>query len=178
MIEIRDSIGHTVPVDDSSSKTEQLFLYALIRAIKPKVVVEIGTHRGLTALYMAAALHENGEGILHTTDPFEYGQEEHIGKHPELKRQIMIHKKRGKDLDVSDVDFLFVDGFHEKEHVLAEMAHFMPRLSKKAVVIFHDCWGDNEMVGVNEAIEKLGLRTAFIPTDNAMRIYGHANDTR
>ena len=78
----------------------------------------------------------------------------------------------GKDLDVKDVDFLFVDGFHEEEHVLAEMEHFLPRLTENAVVVFHDCGGDNVQVGVNAAIKKLGLETAFLPTTNTMRIYG------
>ena len=55
-----------IPDDDSASKQERLLLYQIIRNIKPKVAVEIGTHRGKAAFYMAQALKDNGEGILHT----------------------------------------------------------------------------------------------------------------
>ena len=172
MLNIDDKLDESIAKDDSATQSERLFLYALIRAIKPKVAVEIGTHRGLAALYMACALHDNGQGILHTTDPFDYDQKTNLTKFHQLSNFIKVYRQKGKDLDVKDVDFLFVDGFHEEEAVLEEMAHFLPRLTKNAVVVFHDCGGDNVQVGVNAAIRKLGLETAFLPTDNTMRIYG------
>ena len=172
MINIEDLLNESIPQDDSATLEERLFLYALLRAIKPKVAVEIGTHRGLAALYMGAAIHDNGVGILHTCDPIDYEQRTNVTKFPSIANFIKVHLVKGKDLDVNDVDFLFVDGFHEEEHVLAEMEHFLPRLTKNAVVVFHDCGGDNVQVGVNAAIKKLGLETAFLPTGNTMRIYG------
>ncbi|QGH73310.1 MAG: methyltransferase [Siphoviridae sp. cttb18] len=173
MIKVEDNIVGKIEDDDAATLSERMFLYSFVRALKPKVVVEIGTHKGLTAIYLATALYHNGgDGILHTTDPFHYEQETYINKFPELKKFIRVHHQRGAELDVNDVDFLFVDGFHEERHVLEEMNHFMPRLTEKAVVVFHDCGGDNAVVGVNSAITKLGLQTAFLPTDNKMRIYG------
>jgi len=173
--ELNDSMAK----DDSATHEERVLLYALLRATKPQVAVEIGTHRGLAALYMANAIFDNylddpsrGKGILHTTDPFDYDQDANLMKFYMLKDFLKVHHVKGKDLDVEKVDFLFVDGFHEEKHVLAEMEHFLPRLTENAVVVFHDCGGDNVQVGVNAAIKKLGLETAFLPTENKMRIYG------
>lgn len=172
MIKIIDELNDSIPQDDSATLEERMLLYSIIRAIKPKVAVEIGTHRGLAAVYMACALHDNGSGILHTTDPVDYEQKTNMTKWPQLEKFVKTYLKKGSELDVNDVDFLFVDGFHEEPAVLEEMAHFMPRLTQNAVVVFHDCGGDNVQVGVNAAITKLGLETAFLPTGNTMRIYG------
>lgn len=172
MIITEKELADGIPDDDSASKQERLLLYQIIRNIKPKVAVEIGTHRGLAAFYMAQALKDNGEGILHTTDPNDWEQEKTLAQFESIKDFIKVHRKKGEDLDIENVDFLFIDGFHEEEYVLAEFNHFAPRLTERAVVVFHDCGGDNEKVGVNSAIEKLGLETAFLPTENKMRIYG------
>ncbi len=56
---------HSFMTDDSRA-----VLYALIRILRPRMVVEIGTLFAGTAQVMARALWENGEGMLHTTDPF------------------------------------------------------------------------------------------------------------
>lgn len=179
MININDEeLDNSIPKDDSATREERLLLYALIRATKPKVVVEIGTHRGLAALYMANAIYDNFladssiKGMLHTTDPFDYDQATNVTKFHKLSDFIKVYRQKGKDLDIKNVDFLFVDGFHEEEPVLEEMAQFLPRLTENAIVIFHDTGGDNVQVGVNAAIKKLGLETAFLPTGNTMRIYG------
>lgn len=178
MITIKDELDDAIPKDDAAAYGERLMLYAMVRALHPKTVVEIGTHRGLTSLYLACALHDNrvagwGGGTLHTTDPFDYEQETNLTKFYQLRDFIKVHKVKGRDLEVDQVDFLFVDGFHEEEHVMAEIEHFLPRLTEKAVVIFHDCGGDNAQVGVNAAIKKAGLQTAFLPTTHCMRVYGH-----
>ena len=52
------------------------FLYALVRVLKPRVVVESGTGRGYASLALAAALAENGEGVLHTLEPIRRFQDE------------------------------------------------------------------------------------------------------
>lgn len=45
-------------------------LYALIRSLKPRVCVEVGTYRGYAACYMARALQENNSGHLFCIDNF------------------------------------------------------------------------------------------------------------
>lgn len=43
-------------------------LYALVRAIRPDTVVEFGTSYGISALYLAAAVTDNGAGHVITTE--------------------------------------------------------------------------------------------------------------
>ncbi len=45
-----------------------LLTYQLIRAARPAQVVEFGTSYGVSTLYLAAAVHDNGTGHVHTTE--------------------------------------------------------------------------------------------------------------
>lgn len=151
-------------------------LYALVRAIKPKVCVETGTHKGLSTHYIAQALHDNGEGHLYTCDPFDYEQET-THQQSSLKDWFTYYRMRGVDLvPPTPIDFFFCDGFHEKEHVLGEIEHFFPALSKNALVVFHDCDDIPESWEkmVNGAIQEKGLKTVYIHSKNRMRIYEHS----
>jgi predicted O-methyltransferase YrrM len=47
-----------------------LILHGLIRWLEPKIVIEIGTHIGFTACWLARGLQENGQGHLFCIDPF------------------------------------------------------------------------------------------------------------
>lgn len=165
-----DSFKVEVPKDDSASEGEKMLLHWLIRELKPETVVETGTHRGLATLYMAQALEENGKGHLHTYDPYDWGQKGNFRKFPALEKRITSHQERGDSCDIENIDFAFIDGFHEKEEVDTEIAKIFPNLSKRAVVVFHDCWyGDTD--GVNEAVKEAKLTTLWLPTTNAIRIY-------
>ena len=43
-------------------------LYALVRAIRPRTVVEFGTSFGISTIYLAAAVTDNGDGRVITTE--------------------------------------------------------------------------------------------------------------
>ena len=163
-----------LPKDDSAVMEEKLLLYALVRATKPMVCVETGTHKGLSALYIAHALEDNGRGILYTCDPYNYGQQENISKFPELADRTRVCIMKGTELPIpGKIDFFFCDGFHGKKDVEEEIDYFFPHLSENALVVFHDCerteWNDTE--GVNGAIIARGLKTTFIDSQNKMQIY-------
>lgn len=176
MLDFKDEIDVEVPQDDSTTFEEKLVLYSLIRALQPKVVLETGTHRGKTSLYIANALYDNGFGHLHTCDPFDFDQPGNIRKFPMLGAFMTFHKLAGKDLDVRDIDFAFIDGYHDKQTVIDEMHHFLPRLTPHAVVVFHDCDDVPESweAMVNGAIKELGLKTVYLLTQNRLRIYEHS----
>lgn len=174
--ELEEKIIREVPAEDSTSRGEKMLLYWLIRELRPKTVVETGTHRGLTTLYMAAALYENKEGHITTADNNpQWQQVGNFSKFPELLPYITFHLTEGKNLSVDGIDFLFVDSFHDKQVVLDEIDALFPRLSTVATVVFHDCWYGNTD-GVNEAVASRAMRTVWLPTKNAIRIYSkHPN---
>jgi len=160
--------------DDSAHLDQQMLLYWLIRGMKPDTVVEVGTHRGVTALYMAHALYDNGRGHLITCDPKDWNQEENLSSIPELANHITYERERGIDLNfvsIESVDLVFVDGFHEYEAVLEEIQYYLPLLTSEGVMVFHDCGGDNQQVGVNRAIEESGIEATWIPMSGKLRIY-------
>lgn len=43
-------------------------LYNLVRAVRPATVVEFGTSFGISTLYLAAAVRDNGTGRVITTE--------------------------------------------------------------------------------------------------------------
>lgn len=172
--ELEARIIKEVPSDDSTSHGEKMLLYWLIRELKPQRVIETGTHRGLTTLYMAAALHDNGVGQLVTCDPNpEWNPNGNFSKFPELLHYITHFTCMGEVMlaeHEGEIDFAFIDGFHGKNDVTPEINELIPKLSPRALVVFHDCWyGDTE--GVNEAVVEAGLQTLWLPTKNAIRIY-------
>lgn len=170
-MEFEEKIIREVPQDDSTDIEEKMLLYNEIKKRKPKVVVETGTHRGKTTLYMAHALYELGEGHLHTADPYEWGALGNFRKFPELEKHITYYQIPGKDLVVDNIDFLFIDGYHEKEEVLAEIDALFPKLSKDAVVYFHDTGGRSPTCDVPGAIEERGLKVEYLSTKNGMAVY-------
>ena len=52
------------------STVAQAMMYSLVRNLHPAHVFEIGTYLAGTAEAICRGLHANGQGILHTTDPF------------------------------------------------------------------------------------------------------------
>lgn len=57
--------------EDNSSHHFQKELGALIRVIKPKIVVETGLHQGLSTEYILQALDAIGDGHLYSIDPLD-----------------------------------------------------------------------------------------------------------
>lgn len=83
-----DFVGgyHTIRGDGKWSPgsvwgVEGEFLYALVRALKPERVIEIGTWRGCSASHILEALHANGKGELISVDMQRHPEGIDIPKH-------------------------------------------------------------------------------------------------
>lgn len=165
-----------IPQDDSTSREEKVILYEEIKKLKPKLVVETGTHRGLTTCYMLCALAENGDGHLHTADPYEWGAYGNFAKFMELHPFVTYYQMPGvqmADKIEGEIEFAFIDGFHEKVEVLAEIDKIFPKLKEGAVVYFHDTNGSNPSCDVPGAIDERGLKVEYLKTLNGMAKYVH-----
>jgi hypothetical protein len=99
-------------------------LYGLIRSMRPKVVVEIGTYRGFGAAWMAKALQENNDGRLYCVDNFSLT--DHEARYGDARRHLrenlqqlgvhdFVHVLDGEShkVDLPDrIDFAYIDGWH------------------------------------------------------------------
>lgn len=172
---LENKILAEVPAEDSTSREEKMILYNEIIKLKPKHIIETGTHRGLTTLYMATAVLENKKGFINTADPFEWGQSGNFRKFPEHEKVIEYHQIPGKDMIpmMEKIDFAFIDGFHEKDVVLEEIKALLPQLAPGAVVYFHDTNGSNPYCDVPGAIDEAGLKVEYLKTQNGMAKYVH-----
>lgn len=101
-----------------------VILYGLIRSMKPKVVVEVGTYRGFSASWMAQALKENGSGHLYCIDNFSLT--DHEARHGDARTHLEANLNAAGVRDLitildadsemalwpATVDFAYVDGWH------------------------------------------------------------------
>lgn len=123
-----------IPTSDFHLRVAQLYadwtydnpiaLYGLIRTLKPEVVVDVGTYRGLSASWMSRALQENGKGQLYCIDNFSLTDHEH--RHGNAKQHLegnlqalgvrdiitIIEGDTDKVTWPEKIDFGYVDAWH------------------------------------------------------------------
>jgi predicted O-methyltransferase YrrM len=147
------------PVDWKSGLGDaRWILYGAVRAMRPEVVVEIGSARGMSTCIMGAARRINEKGKVYAIDPNTPNDwsEFHTGgdNYEFLKARVheyglddwceIIRKtsgEAGKDWK-RPIDFLFIDGDHSYAGVKLDFETFSPYLTERAVVAFHDsAWG-------------------------------------
>ena len=99
------------------------FLYSLIRWLQPLSVVEVGTHLGMSAVWMARALQENGGGgILTCIDSFCWRDQptQEQQWHANIlacgvDRSVRLVKGRSQEVEwPARVDFAYIDGSHSR----------------------------------------------------------------
>jgi predicted O-methyltransferase YrrM len=72
-----DADGHSL---GAIGYAEGMYLYAIVRTLRPTVAVETGVANGFSTAFLLQALHANGEGHLHSIDlPREVGREYEAG---------------------------------------------------------------------------------------------------
>lgn len=157
---IRRTIGQICSV---ASRTDQtaLLLFRLVRELKPRTAIELGTNVGISACYQAAALKLNGAGKLVTLEgasslaSVAARNFTHLGL-----GNVEVVRGRFQDTlskvlsDHSPVDYAFIDGHHDEEATLKYFHAFAPTLSDTAVVVFDDISWSGGMARAWEAIRR------------------------
>lgn len=166
---------HTEDAQDGSSidKTHYMVLYALTRICQPVEVVEIGSRRGGSAMWICRAMEENGRGTLHCIDPFiavhggAPGFLEHFHRNLKelgLDHRVKLIKKLSDDaLDEipEEIDFLFIDGDHSEEQCRKDIVNYVPRVTSEGVVIIHDSRSEPGVTAAIKEQENLALVPFF-----------------
>lgn len=115
------------------------FLYGLVRAIKPQRICETGLYSGISCMYMAMALKENGFGHI---DSIEY-EEKHITRSKErlLKMKLVdyvtiYHESSLEFITQQNYDLLLLDT--ELNLRFKELVRFYPSLNDGGIALIHD----------------------------------------
>ncbi len=111
----------------------------LITSLQPDLVIEIGTNKGGSSLYLADLLVLNGKGELHTIDLPANNENDLLHAHPGIK----IFKEGYAGYDTSlisghDTVLVIEDGSHIYEDVLATLVKFSPFVSTNSYFIVED----------------------------------------
>ena len=124
-------------------RPERVLLHALVRALQPSRVLEIGTHKGGSTLIMCAALDEIGDGTIVCVDPNPVIEPEDWERL--AHRTTVVAGGSPDSLDEAAAlaggpfDFVLIDGNHEYDFVRRDIDGVLPFLAPDAYLVFHDC---------------------------------------
>lgn len=119
------------PIYGYSAEVEIMdLLYALVRLLKPEVVIEGGCHKGLSAYALGRALKDNGHGYCVTCDI----KEEFVIETAKICDGLPVHIKHcsASELPVVMADFLFLDSDYENRIAM------IGRMKPGAIAVIHD----------------------------------------
>lgn len=159
--------GYHAAYDDgfpvgSMWRVEGQFLYALIRALRPVKVLELGTSHGCSATHISQALQDNNQGILMCVD-----NGSQVGVIGDMIPKSLHNWHAVEQASVEDCipyllrtgwtyDFIFEDAMHSPEQVALVWSAADRLLNPGGMIVSHDAM--HALVGANvrEGIEAAG----------------------
>jgi len=152
--EIINSALLEYPKADSSNMklVKGPLLYVLIRALKPKIVLETGVASGVSTLFMLQALNYNNYGTLYSIDLPNVVEASEIprGKQPGWiipdclkKRWELFLADSKRELpkllnELGKIDIFLHDSLHTYEHMLWEFKTAWPYINRGGVLVSDD----------------------------------------
>src|SRR5947209_1175472 len=109
--------------------------YALTRALRPSLVVETGTDKGLGSCVFAAALIANGTGRLQTIDVNPDSGYLISGRYADVTDRIVGDSVAALQKTSGEVGLFLHDSLHSFEHETRELEAVAPRLSDRSLVL-------------------------------------------
>ncbi|MBL7749095.1 MAG: class I SAM-dependent methyltransferase, partial [Chitinophagaceae bacterium] len=111
----------------------------LIAELQPDLIIEIGTNKGGSSLYLADLLELNGKGELHTVDLPTNKEDTLLHSHPRIR--LFKEGYTGYDTSLSagyKTILVIEDGSHMYDDVLATMKKFSPLVTPGSYLIVED----------------------------------------
>jgi Methyltransferase domain len=140
------------------------FAYWLVDAIRPASIVELGTHNGFSYFVFCEAVTRLGlntrtfaldtwEGDEHAgfyaEDVYESVSSINAAEYSHFSTLLRGYFDDGLDsIDDGSVDLLHIDGRHGYDDVRHDFEAWLPKMSERGVVIFHDTAELQEGFGV------------------------------
>jgi predicted O-methyltransferase YrrM len=131
-------------------------LYLLVRAARPRVVVETGVLYGASSAHILAALVRNGDGELHSIeigrDPREPPHDHFVPRDLQRRWMLTIGDSRRELPSLlrrcAPVDMFHHDSLHTFEHMTWEFETALPHLSSEGVLSSDDILNPPSLLGV------------------------------
>lgn len=146
------------------------FIAQLVRTIKPRLVVETGTHKGFTARAIGAALRENGFGKLITceVDTKLFSEAKERIELAGLSAIVDVRNVSSLELVVDGkIDLLFCDS--DVNIRLDEVNRFAPVMSPNALILIHDV-STGSGAAIRRSVDACGIQRIFLPTPRGLAI--------
>jgi Methyltransferase domain len=149
------------------------FAFWLIEALRPRTIVELGTHGGFSYFVFCQAVQRLGlatrcwavdtwKGDVHTgiygEKIFQQVRDYHNSRFSYFS--ILVRSTFQEALSKFDdrtIDLLHVDGSHSYDDVKADYESWCPKLSERGVVIFHDIKVRHRDFGVYRLWDELSV---------------------
>jgi len=148
------------------------FAYDLVANLKPKRIVELGTHYGTSFWSFSQAVKDlNLETELNAVDTWEgekhagfYGEEVFIAVNDikdKYYSDLNIHLIRKtfneavSSFDDGSIDILHIDGLHTYEAVKNDFETWLPKVKSDGIILFHDIVVSRDDFGVYRLWEEL-----------------------
>ena len=159
-------------MDSMTAEIEVLeFLRTLVTTVKPNVVVETGTFLGVSTLWIAEGLRQNGFGRIVSCefDPKVYQEAKRKIEASEFSDLIDLRNESSLEMRIEGtIDLFFSDSdlpIREQE-----VRHFLPQISPFGLILMHDA--SSHLKQVRDAAFKLeseGLISAvLLPTPRGL----------
>ncbi len=152
--------------------------HLIIELIKPKIIVELGTHYGVSFFsFCEAAEKYANDSYIYGVDTWSgdkqagyYGDEvytsvkDHLDKyHSQRAQMIRCSFNEAEALFNSDsIDLIHIDGLHTYEAVKEDYDTWLPKLKDGGTFLFHDWNVKEEGFGVWKLWEEIKCKEDFI----------------
>ncbi|MGB8510013.1 MAG: class I SAM-dependent methyltransferase [Pyrinomonadaceae bacterium] len=130
------------------------FAMCLIDAMRPRVFVELGSHYGVSYCAFCQSVKEVGaQTKCYAVDTWQgdpqagiYGQEvlDELRRHHDplygsFSRLLQsTFEEAAEHFPAGSIDLLHIDGFHTYDAVRADFETWLPKMSERGVILFHD----------------------------------------
>lgn len=142
------------------------FVYDLISNIKPKTIVELGTHKGGSFFSFCQAVKDKKlstklyaidtwKGDEHTgnysKNTYQQVQNIHQELYPKVKIKLIkkLFVQALDDFHNKSIDILHIDGFHTYKAVKNDLTSWLPKVKKNGIILLHDTEEKKKNFGVH-----------------------------
>jgi predicted O-methyltransferase YrrM len=158
--------------DSMTAEAEVLeFLRCIVTTIKPKLIVETGTFMGISTLWLAEGVKQNGFGRIITCefDPAVFATAKQRIEHSGLAQWIEMRNESSLDTKIEgSIDLLFSDSDMPVRE--QEVRRLLPQINPNGLILMHDA--SSHLKVVREAalkLEREGLiSVVLLPTPRGL----------